>query len=190
MRAIILLGPPGAGKGTQAAGLAESFGIPHISTGAILRDAAAGDSELGRRAGEVMAAGRLVDDRTMLGIVEERLSAADCASGFILDGYPRNEAQARALEGVLGKLGAGTSIVNLVVPRKELLGRIRERRLKEGRQDDSEAAFRERLEVYEAETRPLLDHYCNRVSEIDGSGSQEQIRQRLLAVLPEPGVLS
>ena len=137
-----------------------------------------------------MAAGHLVDDRTMLGIVEERLAAPDCANGCVLDGYPRNRAQAQALEGVLDRLGAEISIVNLAVPRDELLRRIRGRRQQEGRQDDSEAAFGERLEVYEAETRPLLDHYRGRVSEIAGVGSPSEIAERLLAVLPEMGVLA
>ncbi len=187
MRAIILLGPPGAGKGTQAAGLAGDLGVPHISTGAILRAAENGASEWGRRAGRVMAAGQLVDDRTMLHLVEERLSAADCAGGFVLDGYPRNRAQAEALEGVLDRLGGESWIVNLAAPREELLRRIRGRRLEEGRQDDSEAAFRKRLEVYEAETRPLLDHYGDRVAEVDGTGARQEIRERLLAVLPACG---
>jgi len=190
MQAILLLGPPGAGKGTQAAELSAKLGIPHISTGAILREAAEGDSELGRRAREIMAAGRLVDDRTMLGVVEERLAAPDCRSGFLLDGYPRNRAQAVALEAVLGRLGARMSIVNIRVPQEELLRRIRGRRLEEGRQDDSEAAFRERLGIYEAETRPLLDHYRDDLSEIDGVGSPAEIADRLLAALPEVGAFA
>ncbi len=188
MLAIILLGPPGAGKGTQAAGLARDLGIPHVSTGVILREAAAGDSELGRRAREVMAAGKLVDDPTMIGIMEERLSRSDCERGAVLDGFPRTGAQAEALGGALDRLGARSAVLNLAVPREELVARIRGRRLEEGRQDDSESAFEARLDVYEAQTRPLLDHYRDDLAEIDGVGAPEEIARRLRSALQETEV--
>lgn len=184
MNAVILLGAPGSGKGTQAERLAESLGLPHISTGAILRQAVADGTELGVAARDIMAAGRLVSDEIVLGIVEERVSAPDCRRGFILDGYPRNRAQARALGEVLARLGATEWIANIAVPAEELAARVRGRRGTDGRQDDSEDAFRRRLEVYESESLPLLDHYGDRAVNIPGLGSRDEVFGRLCAALP------
>lgn len=184
MNAIILLGAPGSGKGTQAARLAESLGLPHISTGAILRQAVADGTELGMAARDIMAAGRLVSDEIVLGIVEERISAPDCSRGFILDGYPRNRAQARALGEVLSRLGATEWIANIAVPAEELAARVRGRRGTDGRQDDSEEAFRRRLEVYESESLPLLDYYGDRAANVSGLGSRDDVFSRLRAALP------
>ncbi|MDE2711316.1 MAG: adenylate kinase [Acidobacteria bacterium] len=184
MNAIILLGAPGSGKGTQAERLAESLGLPHISTGAILRQAVADGTELGRAARDIMAAGRLVSDEIVLGIVEERVSAPDCRRGFILDGYPRNRAQARALGEVLSRLGATEWIANIAVPAAELAARVRGRRGTDGRQDDSEDAFRRRLEVYESESLPLLDYYGDRAVNVSGLGSRDEVFSRLCAALP------
>lgn len=184
MNAVILLGAPGSGKGTQAARLAESLGLPHISTGAILRQAVADGTELGMAARDIMAAGRLVSDEIVLGIVEERVSAPDCSQGFILDGYPRNRAQARVLGEVLAKLGATEWIANIAVPVEELAARVRGRRGTDGRQDDSAEAFRRRLEVYESESFPLLDHYADRAVNISGLGSRDEVFNRLRAALP------
>ena len=184
MNAVILLGAPGSGKGTQAARLAESLGLPHISTGAILRQAVADGTQLGIAARDIMAAGRLVSDEIVLGIVEERVSAPDCSRGFILDGYPRNRAQARALGEVLSRLGATEWIANIAVPSRELAARVRGRRGTDGRQDDSEDAFRRRLEVYESDSLPLLDHYGDRVVNISGLGSRDEVFNRLGAALP------
>ena len=179
MNAIILLGAPGSGKGTQAMRLAESLGLPHISTGVILRQAVADGTELGRAARDIMAAGRLVSDEIVLGIVEERIAAPDCGRGFILDGYPRNQAQARALTEVLSRFGATEWIANIDVPLEELAARVRGRRGTDGRQDDSEEAFRRRLEVYESESLPLLDYYGERVVNISGLGSRDDVFDRL-----------
>lgn len=184
--AIILLGPPGAGKGTQAVRLAAALGVPHISTGQILRRAVAEDTALGRRAKEVMEAGRLVDDAIMLGIIEERLGEPDCAAGFILDGYPRNRAQGEALDRVLDRLGRAHRILALAVPREELEARIRGRRSVEGREDDSEKALRQRLAVHESESGPLLAHYGDRAESVSGVGAPEEIFERLRAVLSAP----
>ncbi len=184
MNAVILLGAPGSGKGTQAARLAETLGLPHISTGAILRQAVADGTELGRAARDIMAAGRLVSDEIVLGIVEERVSARDCSRGFILDGYPRNRAQARALGEVLSRLGATEWIANIAVPAEELAARVRGRRGTDGRQDDSEDAFRRRLEVYESESLPLLDYYGDRAVNVSGLGSRGEVFSRLCAALP------
>lgn len=184
MNAIILLGAPGSGKGTQAMRLAESLGLPHISTGAILREAVADGTELGKAARDIMAAGRLVSDEIVLGIVEERVSAPDCGWGFILDGYPRNRAQAGALADVLSRLGATEWIANIAVPAEELAARVRGRRGTDGRQDDSEDAFRHRLDVYESESLPLLDYYGDRAVNISGLGSRDEVFGRLRAAFP------
>lgn len=184
MNAIIFLGAPGSGKGTQATRLAESLGLPHISTGAILRQAVQDGTELGVAAREIMAAGCLVSDEIVLGIVEERISAPDCSRGFILDGYPRNRAQAQALATVLSRLDATEWILNIDVPPEELAARVRGRQGTDGRQDDSEEAFRHRLEVYESESLPLLDHYGDRVVNISGLGSRDDVFGRLGTALP------
>lgn len=179
MRVVILLGPPGAGKGTQAERLADALGVPHISTGAILRDAAAAGTPLGIEAQRIMEAGELVSDELVLGIVEERVRAADCSGGFILDGYPRNPAQGAALDVLLDRLGAGAEVVDIEVPASELEERIRGRRLEAGRGDDSETAFRRRLSVYESETLPLRAYYGARVCAVSGVGSRDEVFGRL-----------
>ena len=184
MDAIILLGPPGAGKGTQAARVSGELGLPHISTGEILRQAVEAGTDLGRSARQAMESGGLVSDRIVLGIVEERVVAPDCRRGFILDGFPRNRSQAAALDRVLDRLGATARIVNLAVPREELEARVAGRRRSGGREDDSATTLRRRLEVYETETSPLLGYYGDRVVEISGVGSREEIFSRLLTALP------
>ena len=183
MNAIILLGPPGSGKGTQAIRLSESLGLPHISTGAILRQAVEEGTELGKAAREIMEAGGLVSDRLVLGIVEERVAAPDCSQGFILDGYPRNAAQARALDKVLSRFGATEWIVNIAVPQEELAARVRGRRSTDGRTDDSEEALRRRLDIYESESYPLLGYYGDRAVHIPGSGSRDDVFARVFARL-------
>ncbi len=195
MTAVVLLGPPGAGKGTQAARLSAALGLPHISTGAILREAVAEGTELGRAAREIMRRGRLVSDRIVLGIVEERVARPDCRAGFILDGYPRNRAQAEALDRVLDRLGAAPRLVNIAVPRAELEQRLLRRQQLEGREDDASDAARQRFAVHAAESRPMLAWYGGRVVEVSGVGSRADIFARLRsaldgAVAASPGVTS
>jgi adenylate kinase len=179
---LILAGPPGAGKGTQAQLLVESLGIPQISTGDMLREAVASGSELGRRAQAIMARGELVPDAIVIGIVRERLARADCKPGFILDGFPRTSEQARALDALLRELGrVPVRVVVLEVPEAELVRRILSRG--EGRADDNEETVRKRLEVYRSSTEPVIRHYAASVSRIDGLGGVEEIRARIAAAL-------
>jgi adenylate kinase len=175
---LILFGPPGAGKGTQARLIAERHGIPQISTGDMLREAVANDTELGRRAKAVMERGDLVSDDLILGIVRERLERADCRSGFILDGFPRTVAQAEALDKLLVQQGRDPAcVVSLRVVDEELTRRILSRG--EGRPDDTEKAVRNRLAVYRRETEPVLAHYGAASIEVDGIGSIDEVASRI-----------
>ena len=179
---LLLMGPPGAGKGTQGQFLTKRFGIPQIATGDILREAVASGSELGAEAKQIMERGDLVPDAVMVPIVEERLARADCRPGFVLDGFPRTESQARALDCVLEARGReALRAVVLVVPEDELLRRILSRG--EGRTDDREEVVRKRLLVYGRETEPLLEHYRAKLIEIDGTGSIDEIRERVATAL-------
>lgn len=181
---LILLGPPGAGKGTQAAKLSDELGVPHISTGVILREAAAAGTELGNKAKEVMDRGRLVSDDIMLGIIRERLAEDDCAGGYILDGFPRTIPQAKALDEILGERATPPVVIaNLELDEDELRRRIAGRRDEDGRSDDTEEAMLKRFAVYQEQTRPLLDYYGNRVSPIDGKGSIDEVFERLSSLL-------
>jgi len=210
---IIMLGPPGAGKGTQAKMLVERLGIPQISTGDMLRAAVKDGTELGKKAKEYMDAGKLVPDEVVIGIVKERLAQADCERGFILDGFPRTIPQAEALDRVLEELGKRIDyVINVAVPNEELITRLTGRRTcrkcgamyhvvfnpprEEGRcdkcggelyqrDDDREETIRQRLEVYQAQTAPLIDYYKKKgvLYDIDGTGSIEDIFQNILKVL-------
>jgi len=181
---LILLGPPGAGKGTQAARLADELNAPHISTGVILREAAAAGTELGNKAKEIMDQGRLVGDDVMLGIIRERLAEDDCANGFILDGFPRTIPQARALDELLEERSAPPVVIaNLELDEDELRRRIAGRRSEDQRSDDSEETMLNRFAVYQEQTRPLLDYYGERVSPLDGRGSIDDVFERLSELL-------
>jgi len=181
---LILLGPPGAGKGTQAARLADELGAPHISTGVILREAAASRTELGRKAKEIMDEGHLVGDDVMLGIIRERLAMDDCANGFILDGFPRTIPQARALDELLReRIAPPVVIANLELDEDELRRRIAGRRSEDQRSDDGEKTMLNRFAVYQEQTRPLLDYYGPRVSAVDGKGSIDDVFERLSDLL-------
>lgn len=202
---ILLMGPPGAGKGTQAAKLVEKFGIPQISTGDMFRAAVKEGSELGKQAKACMDAGQLVPDSVTIGIVKERLVRSDCDKGFILDGFPRTVDQANALEKLLGDLGIKLNrVINVSVPDEALIARAIGRRIckkcgatyhatykptiKEGvcdlcggetyqRDDDRETTMKNRLTVYTAQTKPLIEYYQDNglYTEIDGGQSMEQV---------------
>lgn len=184
---IVLLGPPGAGKGTQAVVVARDVKIPHISTGEILREAVASGSPLGLKVKGIMDAGGLVPDAVVIDVVRERLSRSDCATGFLLDGFPRTVGQAQALTGVLAEIGRPlTHVVDIVVPEHVLLERIKQRgQAGSGRSDDSLQIALQRLKVYWEQTAPVSGYYKSQgtLTEIDGLGSIEEVTARLKAVL-------
>ena len=183
---LVLLGPPGSGKGTQATSLKEKLQVPHISTGDLLRAEVAAGTELGKQAKAVMDAGNLVSDDILLGMLESRLSQADTATGFILDGYPRNVAQANALGELLGRLEQPLdAIVQLDVPTELLVERIAGRAKEQGRADDNPESVRKRLQVYNDSTAPVIGFYANRgtLTRVDGVGTMDEITARILAGL-------
>ena len=183
---IVLLGAPGSGKGTQAARLKAELGIAHISTGDLLRAAVKAGTPLGLKAKAVMESGQLVSDEIVLGMLEERLAQADTRAGFILDGYPRNLAQADALDQLLKRIGQPLdAVLRLNVPDAAIVARCEIRFKAEGRADDNPETVRKRLEVYAQQTAPVADYYLKRglLSEIDGVGAIDAISARLLAAL-------
>jgi len=185
-RRLLLLGPPGAGKGTQAARLVEDLRIPQISTGDMLRAAVAAGSDVGRRAKEYMDAGRLVPDEVVIGVAEERLAQPDAGRGFILDGFPRTAGQAAALDALLARLGVRLErCIALRVDEEELVQRLLKRAAIEGRSDDNEEAIRTRMQEYRRKTQPLIDHYraAGVLAEVDGQGSVEQVGKRIQEAL-------
>jgi len=176
------MGPPGAGKGTQAQRLSQHLGIPHFSTGDLLREAIQNDPEIGPKAAEYMEAGRLVPDELVQKILWRRLQSGDCETGFLLDGFPRTESQAAALDSVLERKGAPLNVVlDLRAPQEELLRRLSKR----GRQDDDEAVVKKRLEVYDELTRPLIEYYSSRglLCDVDGRGDPDEVYGRVVAAV-------
>ena len=184
---LVLLGPPGAGKGTQAGFLAEHFGIPHISTGDILRANVAERSPLGMQAQEYMDAGRLVPDQVVIGMVAGRLAADDAGSGFLLDGFPRTVAQAQALGETLGTEHALDCVIRFVTEEDELVTRLLGRAEEQGRSDDNAEAIRARLGEYRSKTAPLVEYYSERdlLVAIDAMGEIEKVRERVLRAAQE-----
>jgi adenylate kinase len=182
---IVLLGAPGSGKGTQAALLVDDLGLPHISTGDLLRSAVNAGTDLGAQAKDVMDRGELVSDEIVLGLLEERLSQPDTATGFILDGYPRNLAQARALEGLLNRIDQPVDeALQIDVDVDQVITRIA-KRAAEGRSDDTEDVVRHRMNVYAEQTAPVVDFYAQQglLSRVLGQGSIEEVFQRIRGVL-------
>ncbi len=185
-RGIVLLGAPGAGKGTQAVLLAEKLGVPHISTGDMLRAAVAAQSPVGLKAKAVMDAGQLVSDEIVIGIAEERLKADDAADGFILDGFPRTLGQAEALDRLLEGIGLRIDCcLAITVDTEGIVKRLLKRAEIEGRADDNEATIRERMRVYAVETEPLLGYYAARslVREVPGMDSVPEVSDAMVAAL-------
>jgi adenylate kinase len=210
---VVLLGAPGAGKGTQAKMLIEKYKIPQISTGDILRKAVADGTPLGKEAKVIMDSGGLVSDKIVLGLVEDRIKQPDCKAGFILDGFPRNTAQAEALDKILSGMGMPLTVaLNVDVDMNDLLKRLTGRRTckscqqmyniyfsppkKEGvcdkcggalfqRDDDKEETIKKRLDVYTKQTAPLIDYYSkkNIMKTIMGTGSINDIFNKVVAVL-------
>ncbi|MET1125067.1 MAG: adenylate kinase [Archaeoglobaceae archaeon] len=210
---LILLGAPGAGKGTQAKKIAEKYGLVHIATGDILREAVAKGTELGKKAKEYMDRGELVPDEIVIGIVKERLQQPDCSGGFILDGFPRTLAQAEALDKMLEELGMKIdAVINIAVPEEEVVRRIAYRRTcrncgavynliysppKEDnkcdrcggelyqRDDDKEEVVRERFRVYRERTEQLIEYYRKKgiLYEVDGTKDIEEVFKQITDIL-------
>lgn len=183
---LVLLGAPGSGKGTQAARLKTELGVPHISTGDMLRAAVAAGTAMGLKAKAVMDSGQLVSDDILLGMLEERLAQDDAKTGFILDGYPRNLAQADALDHLLAKIGKPLdAVIKLEVPNEAIIGRCEIRFKAEGRADDNPDTVRKRLAIYAEQTAPVADFYAARdkLQVVDGVGELGEVTARIQRAL-------
>ncbi len=179
---VIFIGPPGAGKGTQAQRLVELYGLAHLSTGDMLRAARDAKTEIGLKADEYMSSGALVPDELIVTIIVERLGQPDCRNGYLLDGFPRTIAQAQALDEMLADKGTPLdAALELKVPEEELFRRLAGR----GRADDSPEVIRQRLDAYREQTKPLLDYYNQQklFVSIDGLGTEDEIFDRAKVVL-------
>jgi adenylate kinase len=183
---VLLLAPPGAGKGTQGTLLAERYGVPHLSTGDMLRDEVSRGTEAGLEAKGFMDKGELVPDRLVTGMITDRITGPDATDGFVLDGFPRNTTQAEAAYNwAKGRGKTFHAAISLLVPEDELVKRLVERGRQSGRVDDTEATIRNRLRVYAENTAPLKDYYRNRgiLFEVDGTGAVDEVAERINAAL-------
>jgi adenylate kinase len=172
---VLLLGPQGAGKGTQAKRIAADYGIPHIASGEILRAEMAAGTELGSRVKEIYDRGDLVSDDLMIELVRNRLEQADTDNGFILDGFPRTTVQAEALDSILSDIGRSFSVVfALQIPDRVAFERLRKRAELEGRADDTDEAIQRRLDTYHRETEPLIEYYRTRGNLVTIHGDRKE----------------
>ncbi len=188
---IVLIGPPGAGKGTQAAKLAEAFHIPAISTGDIFRENVKNETELGQQAKAFMDRGEYVPDSLTNALVRDRLDWDDAKQGFLLDGYPRTADQVEELDSILGdKDESLNAVVLITADTDEVVRRLLGRAAEQGRADDTEDVIRRRLEVYAEQTAPLIDVYSKRnlVIEVDGLGAVDEVTARILEALASRGI--
>lgn len=191
MSRFLLIGPPGAGKGTQAARLAESYGIPAISTGDIFRFNVKNETELGKLAKSFMDRGEYVPDSVTNDLVRDRLNMDDAAAGFLLDGYPRTADQVNELDSILAEQGQSLeAVILLTADTDEVVRRLLNRAIEQGRADDTEDVIRRRLEVYEEQTAPLTSVYAERglVVMIDGLGEVAEVTGRILEALDARGL--
>lgn len=180
---IVLFGAPGTGKGTQSEKLVAEYGVPQISTGDLLRRAVADGTELGQKAKAAMDAGELVSDEVVIGMIRERLNRPDTENGFILDGFPRSLAQAEALDELLDGMGRPIeAVIHLEVDNEEIVQRLLDR----GRADDNEDVIRNRLQVFQNQTQPLIEYYRaqGKFTAVDGMGGIDDIYERIKAALP------
>jgi adenylate kinase len=180
MTRVVLVGPPGAGKGTQAAALSDKLGVPHISSGDLFRAHIGDETELGLRVQRYLDSGQLVPDEVTNELVKERLAEADTEDGFLLDGFPRNVGQADVLSKILAETDKKLdAVVELAVDEDVLVDRL----LARGRDDDTEDVIRHRQQVYRSETAPLLDYYRDLLVTVDGVGEPDEITTRVLSAL-------
>jgi len=185
---LVLFGPPGAGKGTQAKRLVADYGWLQLSTGDMLRAAIAAGNELGRKVKDIIDRGDLVSDEIVIALIEERLPDAERAGGAIFDGFPRTVAQAEALDSLLQSRGAQIDkVVRLVVDQDELVTRMEKRAAEEGRTDDTVEAFKVRLDNYNAQTAPLIPYYeaHGKLSDVDGMGGMDEVAARIAGALDQ-----
>jgi adenylate kinase len=190
---LLLIGPPGAGKGTQAAKLAETFNIPAISTGDIFRENVKNETELGKQAKAFMDRGEYVPDSLTNALVRDRLTWDDAINGFLLDGYPRTADQVNELDSILNDKGESLNAVVLITAdTDEVVRRLLNRAHEQGRADDTEDVIRRRLEVYAEQTAPLIEVYSHRnlVVEVDGLGAVEEVTERIVFALASRGIVA
>ena len=188
---LVFIGPPGAGKGTQAERICQHFSVPHLSTGDILRGAREAGTEIGKLVGPLMDEGKLVSDEMIVAVVRERLGNKDCENGFLLDGFPRTVVQAKALDELFKEFDWSLNrVIEIRVPDEELTRRLLDRadQATNPRSDDSPSAIPKRLKVYRDETRPLISFYDerSRLLTVDGVGTMDEVFERIIEGLNQP----